>query len=133
MQRVNSAVALGHRKQIMALLAVGGGLGVAGAGLLAANSYRKVMASFDSKGVEHILNEEDRAKLRAENESKIKECAGTFVCMCGGSGCLHAGSCGGETTRFSISRAFRPEVEDDTPGRLCPHLTGFPLSYKLLF
>lgn len=70
-----TAQLLGHRKQIMALLAVGG-LGVAGAGLMVVNSYRKVMASFDSKGVEHILNEDDREKLRAENESKIKECAG---------------------------------------------------------
>lgn len=59
----------------MALLVVGG-FGVAGAGLLAVTSYRKLKSALGSRGVEHILTKEERETLQSEHLTKIKECAG---------------------------------------------------------
>lgn len=72
----------------MALL-VAGGFGIAGAGLVVATGYRKVKASFASKGVEHLLSEEERESLQAEHMAKIKECAGASGMKMGVRSSLH--------------------------------------------
>lgn len=72
----------------MALL-VAGGFGIAGAGLVVATGYRKVKASFASKGVEHLLSEEERESLQAEHIAKIKECAGASGMKMGVRSSLH--------------------------------------------
>mmetsp|Transcript_4234 Transcript_4234/g.14937 ORF Transcript_4234/g.14937 Transcript_4234/m.14937 type:complete len:137 (+) Transcript_4234:99-509(+) len=74
----------------MATLLIAGGFAVAATGLAAAVTVRKLNSAIGSKGVEHILSKEERDKLTAEHQQKIKECAGPGGMKMGLSSGLHA-------------------------------------------
>lgn len=88
----------------MAAVIVAGGFAVAATGVAAASTVRKLQSAAGSKGVEHILSKEERDRLAAKHEEKIREHAGPGGMKAGLSSSLYAAKVGSRDTCRRITQ-----------------------------